>query len=180
MVWDIVWPQIIVFFAVIVYGSFFEWTLHRFIMHKRTIISYPFELHALLHHKIFKSDKSFHAQNDEMKEHVTFVPRDYFFLLMLNVPFFLLAELITGVPVIIGGSIATLMYVGAFDILHWAFHIPKSRFFERWGWFRFIKRHHLLHHKYQYRNLNVVLPIADLVIGTLVRRPKEDAVVLEV
>ena len=84
MVWDIVWPQIIVFFAVIVYGSFFEWTLHRFIMHKRTIISYPFELHALLHHK------------------------------------------------------------------------------------------------YQVRNLNVVLPIADLVIGTLVRRPKEDAVVLEV
>ncbi len=73
MVWDIVWPQIIVFFAVIVYGSFFEWTLHRF-----------------------------------------------------------------------------------------------------------IKRHHLLHHKYQVRNLNVVLPIADLVIGTLVRRPKEGAVVLEV
>ena len=80
----------------------------------------------------------------------------------------------------IGGSLAILSYLGMFDILHWCFHVPKGRWFERFGPFRWIKRHHLLHHKYQTRNFNVVFPLADLCLGTLVRKPNPGAVILEV
>lgn len=180
MILDILWPQAVAFVAVVLYGSFFEWTLHKYFMHRRAFIPYPFELHALIHHKIFQADETFHAQNEKMKEHVTFVPRDYLILLCVNAPVFFAFEWITGISIVVGGSLAILSYLLMFDFLHWTFHVPNNHVYEKLGPFRWIKRHHLLHHKYQNRNLNVVFPLADLVLGTLVTKPRENATVLEV
>jgi hypothetical protein len=56
------------FAAGVVLASFFEWTLHRFVMHKRVrIFRYPFERHALVHHHIFKGDATYHLVHDEDK-----------------------------------------------------------------------------------------------------------------
>jgi len=174
--------QGIALLATILYGSFFEWTLHRNVMHRKTWISYPFELHAMIHHKMFRHDETFHAQNEDMKHHVTFVPRDYLLLLLVNLPVFAAVELVIQVPVILGGLVACLLYLAAFDTLHWAFHVPNQRFFERFGWYVWLKQHHLLHHRYQNRNLNVVLPIADFVFRTRVSefRKVEDAAPVEI
>ena len=174
-------PQIAAFFATVVYASFFEHTLHKYVMHRRNpLIPYPFELHAMLHHRIFQADHTYHAQDDYMKSHVTFVPRDYLILLLVNAPLYCTIEYFTGWPITIGSTIAILGYLAMFDILHYAFHVPDRRWFESIPMFRFLKRHHLLHHKYQTRNLNVVLPIADTVLGTLVRKPNPGATLLEV
>ncbi len=161
------------FLATLIYASFFEWTLHRNVMHRKTWISYPFELHAMLHHKIFRHDKTYHAQNEEMRQHVTFVPRDYFLLLLVNTPVFVAAEWALRAPVLIGAWVAVLLYLALFDILHWSFHVPKERRVERWFWVRWLKEHHRLHHQYQNRNLNVVLPLADLLFSTRIGKPRE-------
>jgi sterol desaturase/sphingolipid hydroxylase (fatty acid hydroxylase superfamily) len=174
-------PQIIAYFATFIYGSFFEWTLHRFVMHRRQpLVPYPFELHAMVHHKLFQSDETFHAKNKEVLNHVTFVPRDYLILLCVNAPLFLAVEFLTGLPVAIGASFAVLTYLVMFDTVHWMFHVPRSRFFENLGPYRWLKRHHLLHHRYQTRNLNVVFPLADFVLGTRVSAPNPGAQVLQV
>lgn len=177
---DLLWQQAIVFGAVVVYGSFFEWAMHRYVMHRRTFPTFPFELHALLHHRIFKWDESFHALDEEMRKHVTFVPRDYLILVAIHAPLFVLFEWMTGLTIGLGAGLAVLAYLAMFDFVHWSFHVPGGRWYERIGMFRWLKRHHLLHHKYQDRNLNVVLPIADLVFRTLVTRPRPGASVLEV
>lgn len=163
--------QSIAFVATVVYGSFFEWTLHRNVMHKKTWISFPFELHAMLHHRIFRHDETYHAQSEEMLEHVTFVPRDYIILLLVNTPIILAMEWLLKAPIAIGAWAAILSYLGMFDLLHWSFHVPKERRMERWFWVRWLKEHHRLHHQYQNRNLNVVFPLADFVFRTRVSRP---------
>ena len=57
-----------------------------------------------------------------------------------------------------------LLYEG----LHWVMHVPHAvRFLLRFRWFRFLDAHHKIHHKYMLSNLNVILPLADLVLGTL-------------
>jgi len=174
-------PQVAAFFATLVYGSFFEHTLHKYFMHRRMpLVPYPFELHAMLHHRIFQADKTFHATDDFAKSHVTFVPRDYLILLLVNAPLYVTLEFFTGWPITIGSTIAILGYLGMFDLLHYCFHVPERRWFESIGAFRWLKKHHLLHHKYQTRNLNVVLPIADTLLGTLVSKPNPGATVLEV
>jgi hypothetical protein len=166
--------QVTAFLVTLVYGSFFEWTLHRNVMHRRTWLSFPFEVHALLHHRIFRHDETYHALNEEMKKHVTFVPRDYILLLLVNTPVFLAAEWLFRQPVLLGGWAAVLLYLGMFDSLHWCFHVPRGRRVERWFLVRWLKEHHRVHHQHQNRNFNVVLPLADAVLGTLKRATSED------
>jgi hypothetical protein len=50
-------------------------------------------------------------------------------------------------------------------------HKPKHRV-ERSGIFFVLNGHHLLHHRYIYKNFNVVLPLADLCLNTLLVRSK--------
>jgi hypothetical protein len=157
-----------------IYGSFFEWTLHRFVMHKRQkLLPFPYELHAVQHHSLFGADASYHAaEGDPRLEHVDFVPRDYILLLIANAPIYLAVEFVTGLPVAFGASLATLAYLQAFNSLHNRFHVPKDTWFQRTWFFRFLKRHHLLHHEGANRqNWNVVLPVADFVFRSLRTKP---------
>ena len=48
----------------------------------------------------------------------------------------------------------------------------KQRHVERSGIFFRLNGHHLLHHRYMHKNFNVVLPLADLLLGTLLLRSK--------
>jgi len=178
---DYIVIQLIAYVAVLIYGSFFEWTLHRFVMHKRVaLVPYPYQLHAVSHHSLFRADESFHAQNEEVKEHVTFVPRDYLILLCINAPIFLLVGYLINVPIVLGGCLSVLTYLAMFDIIHWSFHVPTTWFYEKMKIFKWIKQHHLLHHRHQNRNFNVVFPLADLVLGTLITKPRGEAKVLEI
>ena len=49
-------------------------------------------------------------------------------------------------------------------------HLPRNRKVEYVWWYRRLNGHHLLHHRYMNRNLNVVLPFADWLFGTLLLR----------
>jgi sterol desaturase/sphingolipid hydroxylase (fatty acid hydroxylase superfamily) len=53
-------------------------------------------------------------------------------------------------------------------------HKPEKRFFSHWSVYKFLARHHYLHHRYQNKNFNVVLPLADYVLGTSVRASRAD------
>src|SRR5216684_2348935 len=51
-----------------VFASFFEWALHRFVMHKPVgSFKYPFVKHALIHHRIFKADHTYHLIDEKDK-----------------------------------------------------------------------------------------------------------------
>src|SRR3990172_11973111 len=76
-------------------NSFTEWLIHQFVMHKRQkLLPYPYELHHIGHHGMFRADETYHAQSDEMKSHITFVPRDYVLILGVTLPFWIIAELV--------------------------------------------------------------------------------------
>jgi sterol desaturase/sphingolipid hydroxylase (fatty acid hydroxylase superfamily) len=51
-------------------------------------------------------------------------------------------------------------------------HLPRKRHVERSGIFFRLNGHHLLHHRYMGKNFNVVLPLADLSLRTLLLRSK--------
>src|SRR5438094_8067467 len=46
--------QVLGFFCTFLYGSFFEWTLHTYLMHQRRW-QYPFRAHAVVHHGLFRT-----------------------------------------------------------------------------------------------------------------------------
>lgn len=158
----------------ICYVSLIEWSLHRFVMHKPFFgFSYPYEAHARIHHHIFRADDSYHLKREEDKHTIP--------MAWWNGPVLVAATTLPSIPVWwLGGSWSVIAIVGivcavyycAYEYLHWCMHLPKKRIVERSGIFFRLNGHHLLHHRYMNRNFNVVLPLADLLLGTLLVRSK--------
>jgi hypothetical protein len=151
----------------LVFASFGEWTLHRFLMHgPKFPWKYPYTQHQKVHHKVFEWHETYLLHRKEDTKFLTFA--------WWNVPLLLgilgggiwLAKLATGWPIFWGAFVSQALYYASYETLHYAMHAPRGRWFERTAWFRWINHHHWVHHRYFLKNLNVVLPLADLLLGT--------------
>ncbi|MHB8520294.1 MAG: sterol desaturase family protein [Limisphaerales bacterium] len=156
------------------FASFFEWTLHRYVMHRPVgKFVYAFRSHALVHHHVFKADHTYHLQQDKDKETIPMAWWNGPLLVATcEVPFVVAGLLIGSWALPIGSLLAFCVYYGAYEYMHWCMHLPRARNIERSGIFFRLNGHHLLHHRYMHKNFNVVLPLADLCLGTLLLRSK--------
>ena len=160
------------FGVALVTDSFFEWLLHRFVMHRPLgSFDYAFRAHALVHHRVFKADVTYHL-HDPGDAHT--IPMAWWngpvLIVLMLVPF-VGAGWVLGSPAIFWGALlAHCAYYSVYETLHWCMHQPQNRRVERTGFFFRLNGHHLLHHRYPRKNFNVVLPLADLCLGTLLLR----------
>src|SRR5215469_5272077 len=127
--------------AATVYASLFEWALHRYLIHEPDKKTIP--------------------------------------MAWWNGPVIVLIGLMPFVAwsffshkwgVLCGAAVVCVLYFAAYEYMHWCMHLPKKRHVERSGIFFRLNGHHLLHHRYMHKNYNVVLPLADLCLGTLLLR----------
>ena len=160
--------------AGIVFASFFEWHLHKFVMHRPLgSFRYAFQAHAVVHHKTFKADHTYHLIHEKDKETIPMAWWNGPVLVAIGVlPFALLSWALGQWAFVLGGFIAFGSYYCFYEYIHWCMHLPKARRVEKPWWFRKLNGHHLLHHRYMHKNFNVVLPLADLCLGTLMLRAK--------
>src|ERR1041384_7455377 len=156
------------------YASVFEWILHRFIMHKPVWkFRYPYERHHLTHHRIFRADHTYHLIDPKDAHTIPMAWWNGPVLIAVGIQPFIAASWITGHwGFLCGAGIVCAGYYGAYEYLHWCMHLPRKRSVERSGIFFRLNGHHLLHHRYMGKNFNVVMPLADLCLGTLVVRSK--------
>jgi len=162
--------EIIAFIALFLYASFFEWLLHRFLMHQ-PFWSYPFRAHALIHHGIFRSGPSYFLREEESEENrknITFAWWNAPVILGLHAPLVFWVQHLLEINIFFGGMAALGCYYFLYEYLHFCMHVPKARWFEKAAWFAWLDAHHHMHHKQHLRNLNVVLPLADIIFQTLV------------
>jgi len=152
------------------YSSYFEWFVHRHLMHVRRPfpLQEAFKGHTLVHHQLYHWNGKFEATGPGRPPHVAL--RWYAFPVMigLHVPVFYLVQYLVHAPVVFGSILGTTLYFAGYEYTHYLMHVPKGHPVERYRWFKFLKEHHRLHHKYYLRNLNVFLPLGDLAFGTLV------------
>jgi hypothetical protein len=160
--------------AGIVFASFFEWVLHRYVMHRPVWrFRYAFQAHAVVHHKTFKADHTYHLQDEKDKDTIPMAWWNGPVLIALGVlPFLAISWALGQWMFVIGGLVAFTGYYGTYEYIHWCMHLPKARRIEKPKLFRMLNGHHLLHHRYMHKNFNVVLPLADLCLGTLMPRAK--------
>ena len=154
--------------------SLYEWSLHRFVMHRPLGgFVYPFRAHTLVHHRIFRSDDSYHLQNPTDKETI---PMAWWngpvLVLIVAAPALLPAAILGRWSIFFGALSASGLYYALYEYIHWCMHLPKARRLEQSWIFRRLNGHHLLHHRYMHKNFNVVMPLADLLLGTLILEAK--------
>ncbi|MBL9126846.1 MAG: sterol desaturase family protein [Verrucomicrobiales bacterium] len=160
--------------AAVVFASFFEWTLHRFVMHRPLgPLTYPFRTHALVHHQIFRADETYHLIDEKDK---WTIPMAWWngpvLVLLCCAPFGVVSWWFGNVGLVVGAAVTFALYYATYEYLHWCMHLPRTRAVERSGVFFRLNGHHILHHRYMHKNFNVVLPLADLCLGTLMLRSK--------
>ncbi len=131
----------------LLYANAFEYVLHRFLLHWGT--GFLAQRHALHH-------DSAGAPNEARYVNFATSPWVVVFVFLLNAP-----------PVFaaghfLGGALAAGMFAGftcyfiAYEEIHWRIHfggLPR--------WFKFARRHHMLHHGGFEGRHNVFLPICD-------------------
>ena len=162
------------FLVGIVFASFFEWVLHKYVMHRPLgSFRYAFRAHAVVHHQTFKADHTYHLQHNKDKKTIPMSWWNGPVLIMIAMIPYALVSWLVGVWVFtLGGLLAFSLYYGTYEYLHWCMHLPKARRVEKPRLFQRMNGHHLLHHRYMHKNYNVVLPLADLCMGTLMLRAK--------
>jgi hypothetical protein len=133
---------------------------------------YPFRAHALTHHGLFKADYTYHLQQESDKETVPMAWWNAPVMWAIHVGPVLGLQWLIGRPIAWGSFVALVGYYAAYEYMHWCMHIPRKRNIERSGLFFRLNGHHLLHHRYMGNNFNVVLPLADLLLGTLLLRSR--------
>lgn len=156
------------------YASVFEWILHRYMMHRPFgKFRYPYERHALIHHRVFRADHTYHLINEKDAKTIPMAWWNGPALIAVGIQPFVLASLLSHQwGLVCGAVLVCASYYGAYEYIHWCMHLPKKRSVERSGIFFRLNGHHLLHHRYMGKNFNVVLPLADLCFGTLLLRSK--------
>lgn len=161
-----------------VFANFFEWTVHRFPMHRPLVPRMMYRNHAQIHHGAFADDTM--AIEDPRELSLIMMP--WYTIVMLLVaasPVAILAALIGGPP------LAGIFYIGAlsyflfYETVHALYHVSPDRLarfgIRRDGLFARMRAHHARHHaprRMAHVNFNVTVPLADSVLGT---RERSDA-----
>jgi hypothetical protein len=162
--------------------SFIEHQVHRRLMHRSNFLSRRtaafkriFEAHALVHHrhysKIFCDEPVAVGEDKEIRLTVRKAP-------LKAIPFAAIIALVSwqGALVFVG---ALCFHHWAWNMIHLEMHKPQQKVFSTWPVYKFLARHHWLHHRYQDKNFNVVFPLADYVLGTSARATAVEAATMK-
>ena len=92
----------------IVVDSFFEWTLHKYVMHRPVgSFRYAFKAHAVVHHQTFKADHTYHLQHEKDKETIPMAWWNGPVLILIgSLPLVLVAWISGQWAIALGGAIA--------------------------------------------------------------------------
>ncbi|MBU6452965.1 MAG: hypothetical protein KGS72_14365 [Cyanobacteria bacterium REEB67] len=150
--------------------SFIEHQVHVRMMHQKNFLARftdkyqkVYEAHAINHHghysaKMFSDEPVAPGEDKEIRLTVHKAP-------MKVLPLALLIALVSWQGGLILMAVAVFHH-WAWNKIHLEMHKPEDRGFSHWPLYKFLARYHWLHHKYPNRNMNVVFPFADYVLGT--------------
>lgn len=152
--------------------SFIEHQVHSRLMHRRNFLSKrlasfknTFEAHAIVHHmhysEIFTDEPVPPGEDKEIRLNVHKAP-------IKSLPFALIIALISWQGALIFLA-TTVLHHWIWNKIHLEMHKPEQRGFSNWPIYKFLARHHYLHHQYPDKNFNVVFPLADYILGTNVK-----------
>lgn len=166
--------QLLMVPAVFLLSNAAEWRIHRDLLHKRTPpLHVLYERHTPEHHMVFFTEDM--AIRSRQEYRLVLIPAVGILAAFAGawVPAAILAALGQWNLGLLFGA-TSMLYTILYEQLHLSFHLPPESPIGRLRIIGFLRRHHAVHHhpeRMQRWNFNVVLPLWDVVRGT-VYRPK--------
>jgi hypothetical protein len=177
----------------VVNGSLGEWLVHRYIMHRPSrlpLLRLAYQLHHCAHHWVHFPPHAY-VKSGRI-EYPSILSAESYALCgttparALTITSYAVFYYVFALPIVAAGwfltsnswfaaaSVATAaVLVFLFIRVHDAMHFPGVSRFERFNWFWLLDHHHYVHHIDNRANTNFLLPLGDLVMGTLRLAPDE-------
>ena len=165
------------------FANVFEWTVHRFPMHRPLLPRIMYRNHAQIHHMAFPDGQ---MAIDDLSE-LSLVMMPWYTIVMLLVaasPVAIVAGLLGGLPLVGIFYFAALSYFLFYETVHALYHVPPELLARLGvnpagnGQFARMRAHHARHHELRrmaHVNFNVTIPFADTLLGTRDRTPPGEA-----
>ena len=168
---NITWLEWLVVPGTFLMCNFFEWWLHRFIMHRPSKIPLFWAIysrHTLMHHQFFTDSEMRFAGEHDWR--VTFFPPYSLvvFTLMSIGGAFALGWLFSANCGWLFISPTTSMFL-IYEFMHFCCHVNENWFVRNMPMVNPIRRHHAAHHNQNImmeRNMNLTFPVMDWLFGT--------------
>jgi hypothetical protein len=172
-----------------------EWAVHRYVYHRalHPILRPIYRVHHSGHHYVFFPPSRYvanggvkrfslderglpHVHESEWQNRLTGFTHFAFYMLLSFLTIWTPAAVVTDNRVFIGSMVATstlisYLFIAVHDAIH---HRGLHPMLTGWRWFRFLDDHHYIHHVDTEVNLNFLLPLGDLMFGTLRRSLSAD------
>jgi hypothetical protein len=169
-----------------VVASPIEWFVHRYVYHEAVIhpLGAIFTVHTAHHYAFFPTwryvtggparrlsirKRSPKVNDSSVRNAGVRLAHFSWYMTIGALVVWLPGWLLTGdVSFLLGMVFASAVVSNLFIVVHDTIHRPRShRIVEAQPWFAFLDRHHYIHHVDLGANLNFLLPLADLLFGTL-------------
>lgn len=164
------WTDCLVVPFVFLLANFFEWRVHKHVLHRRRWpMQIIYDKHTPMHHMIYIEDDMALRSKQE-------------FRLVLIPAAGVLGIVITAAPFAIGVGrlwsasagwlflVTAGLFMVSYELLHLAYHAPKDSFIGRRKSIAFLRAHHAKHHDPRFMqkwNFNVTIPLFDWIMGTM-------------
>jgi hypothetical protein len=167
----VLWWEWLTVPVVMLGANFFEWVLHRHVMHRPSRFA-PFravyQRHTLMHHQFFTDEEMRFAGSHDFR--VTFFPPYALVTFVcMSTPLALIAGWLftpnVGWLVMLSTTAMYLLY----EFMHACCHVDENWFVRNAPFVNTIRRHHTAHHNQSImmeRNMNLTFPIMDWLFGT--------------
>ncbi|SDJ80085.1 Fatty acid hydroxylase superfamily protein [Bradyrhizobium sp. Rc2d] len=168
---NVVWWEYLIVPLTFVGANFFEWAIHRYVMHRPSPVKALraiYNRHTLMHHQFFTEEEMRFADHHDWR--VTFFPPYALVVFtLMSIPGALVAGLLLSPN--IGWlfiSTTTAVYL-TYEFMHFCCHVDENWFVRNMPMVNTIRRHHAAHHNHSLmmeKNMNLTVPIMDWAFGT--------------
>jgi hypothetical protein len=164
------WTDLLVIPGVILLANYYEWRVHRDVLHKRF---WPFEViydqHTPMHHMVYVEEDM--AIRDVKEFRLVLIPAAGVLGIVLAAAPVALALAHFWSPA--AGWLFLLsasLFMVSYEVLHLCYHAPSNSFVGRRALIARLRAHHARHHDprlMQRYNFNVTVPLFDWIMGTM-------------
>lgn len=150
-----------------------EWYAHRNLLHRRwKPMAVLYDQHTPMHHRMYRYGDMEIRSWRELR-FVLIPAMGVLGIVLATAPAAALAGLFLGPNVAWLFLVTAALYVVGYELSHLAYHLPRNGFVGRLALVRILREQHALHHDprlMQRYNMNVTIPLADWIFGTMAPR----------
>ena len=167
------WTDWLVVPGVLLLSNFFEWRVHKHVLHRRWKWPPPVQMiydkHTPMHHMIYIEEDMALRSTKEFR--LVLIPAAGVLGIVLAA-----APIATAIGRLWSGPagwlflITASLYMVTYEVLHLCYHAPSDSFIGRMSFIRVMRAHHAKHHDPRFMqkwNFNVTVPLFDWIMRTI-------------